>query len=118
MYASLGTRPGITYAVQTISRFTKNLGAAHWEVVKQIFCYLKGTRELWLSYGGTTKELTGYVDADGNMAEDRHAISGYAFLLHGGVVSWTTKRQEIISLSTTESEYIAVTYTAKEALWL
>ena len=52
------------------------------------------------------------------MAEDRHAISGYAFLLNGGAVSWTTKRQEIISVSTTESEYIAATYAAKEALWL
>ena len=65
-----------------------------------------------------TKELNGYADADGNTAEDRHAISGYALLLHGGVVSWTTKRQEIISLSTTESVYIAATYAAKEALWL
>jgi hypothetical protein len=118
MYASLGTRPDITYAVQTVSRFTKNPGAAHWEAVKRIFRYLKGTRELWLGYGGITKELTGYADADGNMAEDRHAISGYAFLLHGGAVSWTAKRQEIISLSTTESEYIAATYAAKEALWL
>ena len=66
----------------------------------------------------SARELTGYADADGNMAEDRHAISGYAFLLHGGAVSWTAKRQEIISLSTTESEYIATTYAAKEALWL
>ena len=118
MYASLGTHPDITYAVQTVSRFTKNPGAAHWEAVKRIFRYLKGTRELWLAYGGIARELTGYADADGNMAEDRHAISGYAFLLHGGAVSWTTKRQEIISLSTTESEYIAATYAAKEALWL
>ena len=49
MYASLGTHPDITYAMQTVSRFTKNPGAAHWEVVKRIFCYLKGTCELWLS---------------------------------------------------------------------
>ena len=52
------------------------------------------------------------------MAEDRHAISGYAFMIHGGAFSWSTKRQEIISLSITESEYIAATYAAKEALWL
>jgi hypothetical protein len=118
MYASLGTRPDITYAVQSVSRFSKNPGLAHWDTVKRIFRYLKGTKDLWLSYGGKGKELTGYADADGNMAEDRHAISGYAFLLHGGAVSWTTKRQEIISLSTTESEYVAATYAAKEALWL
>ena len=71
-----------------------------------------------MSYGGTARELTRYADADGNMAEDHHTISGYAFLLHGGAVSWTAKRQEIISLSTTESEYVAATYAAKEALWL
>ena len=52
------------------------------------------------------------------MAEDRHAISGYAFPLHGGAVLWSAKWQEIISLSTTESEYIAATHAAKEALWL
>ena len=118
IYASLGTRPDITYAVQTVSCFSKNPGQAHWEAVKRIFRYLKGTKELWLSYGGEEKELRGYADADGSMAEDRHAISGYAFLLHGGAVSWAAKRQEIVSLSTTESEYVAVTHASKEALWL
>jgi hypothetical protein len=52
------------------------------------------------------------------MAEDRKAVSGYAFIINGGTVSWSAKRQEIISLSTTESEYIAVTHASKEALWL
>ena len=64
------------------------------------------------------KELVGYADADGSMGEDRRAISGYAFFVNGGAVSWSAKRQEIVSLSTTESEYITATYAAKEALWL
>ena len=89
MYTSLGTWPDITYAVQTVSHFSKNPGYTHWEAVKKIFHYLKGTKDLWLSYGGQQKELTGYADADGNMAADRHAISG---------------------------EYIAATYASKEAL--
>lgn len=118
MYAALGTRPDIAYAVQTVSRFTSKPGLDHWEAVKRIFRYLKGTRELWLAYGGNEKDLLGYADADGSMAEDRHAISGYAFILHGGAVSWSAKRQEIVSLSTTESEYVAATNAAKEALWL
>jgi len=63
-------------------------------------------------------ELRGYADADGSMAEDRHAISSYAFVVHGGAVSWSAKRQEIVSLSTTESEYVVATHAAKEALWL
>jgi len=52
------------------------------------------------------------------MAEDRRAILGYAFIVNGGTVLWSAKRQEIVSLSTTESEYIAATSAAKEALWL
>ena len=118
MYASLGTRPDITYAMQTVSHFSKNPGQAHWEAVKRIFRYLKGTKEFWLTYGGQQKELKWYADADGSMAEDRHAISGYAFLLRGGAVSWAAKWQEIDSLSTTESKYIAVMHASKEALWL
>jgi hypothetical protein len=63
---------------------------------------------LQLSYGGQQKELIGYANADGNIAEDCHVISGYAFILHSGAVSWSTKWQEIISLSTMESEYIVL----------
>src|SRR6266545_6324931 len=118
MYASLSTRPDITYAVQTVSRFSTNPRIEHWETVKRIFRYLKGTKDLWLSYGGQRRELLGYADADGNMAKDRRAVSGYVFLIHGGAVSWSAKRQEVVSLSTTESEYIAATSAAKEALWL
>jgi hypothetical protein len=114
MYASLGTQPDILFAVQTVSCFSTKPGPAHWEAVKRIFCYLKGTIELWLSFGRGSRDLTGYADADGSMAEDCHAISGYAFLLHSGAVSWSAKQQEIISLSTTESEYVALTHAAKE----
>ena len=52
------------------------------------------------------------------MAEDRRAVSGYAFIVDGSAVSWSTKHQEIVSLSMTESEYIAATHAVKEALWL
>jgi hypothetical protein len=118
MWACLGTRPDIAFAVTTLSRFSKNPGPSHWEAAKRVLRYLKGTRDLWLSYGGLKGELVGYADADGSMSEDRHAINGYAFILNGGAISWSCKRQEIISLSTTESEYIAATHAAKEALWL
>ena len=117
-WAALATRPDISFAVSTVARFAPNPGPAHWEAVKRIFRYLAGTRDLWLSYGETRRALTGYTDADGSMAEDRRAISGYAFLVDGGAVSWSSKRQEIISLSTMESEYVAATHGMKEALWL
>ena len=62
--------------------------------------------------------VQGYTDADGMSQEDQHAISGYVFMLNGGAVSWSSKRQDTISLSTTEAEYIALTHAAKEAIWL
>jgi hypothetical protein len=98
--------------------FLHQTGPAHWEAIKRIFCYLKGTIELWLLFGRGSRDLTGYADVDGSMAEDHHAISGYTFLLHSGTVLWSAKQQEIILLSTTESEYVALTHAAKEALWL
>jgi hypothetical protein len=87
MYTSLGTHPNITFAVQTLSRFATNPGPTHWDAIKRVFQYLKGTRNLWLSYGGNKVDLEGYADADGSMMEDRKAISGYAFIVHGGTVS-------------------------------
>ena len=118
MYAALGTCPDIAFAVQTISCFSTKPGPAHWEAVKWVFHYLKGKANLWLLYGMTKMKLTGYTNADGSMAEDRHAISGHAFLTHGSTVSWSTKRQEIITLSNTKAEYMAITHTMKEALWI
>lgn len=62
-------------------------------------------------------KLTRYTDANGSMSENRHTISEYAFLIHGGTISWSAKWQEIIALSTTEAEYVTITHTVKEALW-
>ena len=117
-WAALTTRPDIAFAVATVARFTANPGIAHWEAVKQIYRYLASTRDLWLTYGEARRALEGYADADGSMSEDQRAITGYAFLIDGGAVSWSSKRQEIVSLSTTESEYVAATHGMKEALWL
>ncbi|THH07673.1 hypothetical protein EW146_g9242 [Bondarzewia mesenterica] len=117
-WAALTTRPDISFSVSTVSRFSTNPGLVHWEAVKQIFRYLKAMRDLWLSYGGEEKEMVGYADADESMVEDCKAVSGYAFIIDGGAISWSSKKQEIVSLSTTESEYVAATHAMKEALWL
>ena len=57
--------------------------------------------------GGEKRGVVGYVDADGASQEHRHAISGYVFLVDGGAVSWSSKKQELVTLSTTEAEYVA-----------
>jgi hypothetical protein len=117
-WATLAMCPDITFVVLTVARFSTNPGPAHWDAVKHIFCYLAGTCNLWLSYGETRCTLEGYADADGSMTEDHRAMSGYAFLIDGGAVSWSAKKQELVSLSTTKSEYVAATHSMKEALWL
>jgi hypothetical protein len=71
MYTSLGTCPDISFAVQMVSHFSMKPGLIHWDAVKQIFWYLKGTKELWLSFGHAKIDLAGYADADGSMSEDR-----------------------------------------------
>jgi len=118
MYVSMGTRPDITFAVSTVAQFLENPGIVHWEAVKHIFCYLKGTRNISLVYGDKKEDLQGWVDADGASQDHRRAISGYVFMVDGGAVSWTSKKQEIVTLSTTEAEYVAATHAAKEAVWL
>jgi hypothetical protein len=69
-------------------------------------------------YGGEKRGLEGYVDVDGASQEHRHAISGFVFLINDGAVSWSSKKQELVTLLTTEAEYVAATHAAKEAIWI
>jgi hypothetical protein len=118
MYAAVATRPDITFAISTLSQFLENPGEIHWEAVKRVFCYLAGTKHHSLTYGNEHHDLLGYTDADGASQEHRHAISRLVFLIDGAAVSWTSRKQEIIMLSTAEAEYIAATHAAKECIWL
>jgi hypothetical protein len=79
---------------------------------------LKATRSLYLTLGGENPVLSGYTDADWASLAHRHSISGFAFFYGHGAVSWSSKKQPIVTLSSTESEYVALTHASKEALWL
>jgi hypothetical protein len=118
MWAAVGTRPDIAFPVGVLSKFLDNPGPAHWEACKRVFRYLLGTKDLRLTYGAGKPGLEGYSDADGMSQESRRAISGFAFIIDGGAISWSSKKQELVSLSTTEAEYVAMTHAAKEAIWL
>jgi len=118
MYLAVATRPDIAFAVSTLLRFLDNPGDTHWEAVKRIFRYIAGTQSLQLTYGGERHNLLGYTDADGATQEHQCTISGYAFIIDGGAISWASKKQELITLSTAEAEYVAATHAAKEAIWL
>jgi hypothetical protein len=118
MYVAIATRPDISFAVSCLSQFLENPGEAHWQAVKHVFRYLAGTRDQALTYGTEQRDLHGYTDADGASQEHRHAISGYAFIIDGGAVSWSSRKQELVTLSTAEAEYVAATHAAKECIWL
>lgn len=129
MYAALGTRPDISYAVQTLSQFSSRPGPAHWTAVKRVFRYLKGSLDYGITYGRKGEprtqayyknfRLEGYTDADwGANPVDRRSISGYTFLIGGGLVAWSSKKQAVVALSSTEAEYMAVSYAARHAIWM
>ena len=75
-------------------------------------------RNYALTYRAEQHDLLGYTDADSALQEHYHAISGYTFLIDGGVISWMSCKQELVTLSTAEAEYVAATHAAKECIWL
>ena len=119
MYAMVCTRPDIAHAVGVVSRYMSNPGKQHWEAVKWILRYLRGTADYALCFKKSDLGLEGFVDAD--MARDvdgRKSTMGYVYTLGGTAVSWVSKLQKIVALSTTEAEYVAMTEASKEMVWL
>lgn len=98
------TRPDIMYAVSSISRFMETPKETHWLAAKRILRYVNGTKAYGILYGATNHfKLVGYMDSDwAGSLDDRKSTSGYAFHLGSGVVSWASKKQPIVSLSTTD----------------
>lgn len=120
LYLSTMTRPDIAYAVSNVARFTSKPTKQHLTAVKRILRYLKGTIKLGLLYSKQeSKDCIGYSDADwAGDVNDRKSTSGYLFKLSGAAVSWRSKKQTSVALSTAEAEYIALASTAQEAVWL
>ena len=94
----------------------------HWKAVKRVLHYVKGTLDLGITYSGAKdSSLTpqGYSDADwASDCIDRKSISGYVFTLGGGAITWSSKKQQTVALSSTEAEYMALTCAAQHAIWL
>ncbi|GJY65031.1 retrovirus-related pol polyprotein from transposon TNT 1-94 [Tanacetum coccineum] len=114
------TRPDLMYGVSLISRYVGCPTESHWRAGKRLLRYLKGTTELGIFYKRKSKaSLEVYTDSDyaGDM-DDRRSTSGSAFLLGSAAVSWSSKKQPIVTLSTTESEYVAAASCACQCIWL
>jgi len=96
-----------------------NLGRKHCNTIKRILRYIKGTSDTALCYGGLEFTVRGYVDSNfvGDL-EKRKSTTGYMFTIVGGAVSWVSKLQTIVTLCTTEAEYMATTQACKKAIWM
>lgn len=130
-YAATCTRPDLAYIAQVLSRHMQASGEEHWIAAKRVLRYIKGTRTLGLKFSGTSSdggalegfametELEAYSDADwgGDRATGR-STTGYLFKMAGAGVSWASKLQQTVALSSMESEYMAATAAVQEAVYL
>lgn len=122
MFAMLCTRPDISFAVTSLSQFSSNPLPIHTQALKRVLRYLKSTVNIGITYTGndsktSSPNMIGYSDADWGQSYDRRSVTGYTFLLCGGAISWQSKKQRTVALSTVEAEYMAITHATKEALW-
>jgi len=120
MYLTI-TCPDLMYGVSLISRYMSRPTISHWLEAKRILRYLKGTTELGIFYTkneGFSKLLaftdSGYV---GDL-DDKRSTFGYVFMIGSGAVSWSSKKQPVVTLSTTKAEYIASALCACQCIWL
>jgi hypothetical protein len=121
MYAQIATRPDLSYAVSTLSKFASNPRKNHWNALTHVLRYIQGTLDYRITYGGKYKDLApiGYVDADyaGNL-DNRRSCAGNVFIQAGGPTAWGSQYQPTVALSTTEAEYMALTRGMKQILWM
>ena len=102
-----------------VRRYTANPGKDHWEVVKWLFRYLRGTSNTSLCFSKGKVTLQGFVDADlGGDVDSIKSTSGYIYTIGGTAVSWMSRLQKCVSLSFTEAEYMAIAEAGKKMIWL
>ena len=120
MYTAIQMRPDISFVVQHLSQYTTNPTQEHWTTVKHVLWYLKGTCDEGIVYSwtGNTPQLKIYSDTNFANRMDAKSISGYACIIDGACIVWSSKKQGTVALSTTEVEYIVLTHAAKQMTWI
>lgn len=122
IFANTQTRPDISYACSTLSRFNHNPSPAHLRAAERVIRYFQGTRLLGITYEGKaqgTLDINAYSDSDyaGDL-DTRRSTTGYLVYMAGSPVVWKAQRQKAVTLSSTEAEYYALTAVAKELAWM
>ncbi|XP_048440198.1 uncharacterized mitochondrial protein AtMg00810-like [Pyrus x bretschneideri] len=114
------TRPDITHAMSLASQFMHSSTLHHFNIVKRILRYLKGSigRGI-IMHNNYSTTISGYMDADwARNAIDRKSTTGYCTFVGGNLVTWKSKKQQVIARSSDEAEYRAMAATACELIWL
>ena len=119
LYVAVNSRPDICIGTSLLCRKVSNPTDRDWTEAKRTLKYLKGTKDLRMHLGGGDGNLECFVDADwaGNEG-DRKSNSGLIIKFGGGVVSWTTRKQTCVALSSTEAEFVALAEGCQELLWM
>jgi len=104
--------------VGTLIQFAADPCPTHWQALKRVLRYLQATPTHGIRFSGSgSGELIGYSDADwAGDIETRRSTSGYVFVLNGGCISWRSKKQRTVALSSTEAEYMALSEATQEAV--
>jgi hypothetical protein len=120
-YLATRTRFDISFAFGLVSRYMSNPTSNHLKAVHRIYAYLKATPELGPTFLQQSSTLTVQAWADSAYADcldTRRSTGGYVFTLNSAPVSWSSKRQKTVAVSTCEAEYVAASEAAKEAIWI
>lgn len=120
MYLMLGSRPDISFSVNYYSRYQDKNVSEVWKGLKRLMRYLKGTADVILKFERKTVdlEMTCYVDSDwGGDLQDRKSVSGYLIKVFGNTVLWVTRKQNCVSLSSTEAELVALCSAVQDCLY-
>ena len=114
------TRPDMMHVVSLISRFMEKPKDAHWQAAKRILRYVKGTKRFGILYTSSEcLDLFGYTDSDwAGSVDDWKSTSGYIFHMGSGAISWASKKQPIVALSTAEAEYVAAIAATCQEIWM
>jgi len=120
MYLATCTRPDIALSVGTLARYMSNPMSDHWKAAKSVLRYVASTVDLGIRFSrGSSTSVVAYCDADyAGDPDTRKSTSGNVFLMHGGVISWSSRLQPTVAMSTAEAEFISAAFAVKESLWL
>lgn len=122
LFAAIATRPNIAFAVSRLSRFNQRPGNRHHEAADRVLHYLFQTQDYCIRYEGEARDLNSFICANdssfGDNTLDRKSSQGYIMKLFGGAVAWRANKQDTVTTSSTEAELLAISQSAKEAIYL